>query len=110
MRKKTLLIDLDGVLNEYKGSFNAEIIPPPKIGAKEFLEKLSKNFDIKIFTTRNKLLVCGWLLKYELEKYIKDITNIKEVCWLFVDDRCIKFTGDFNQLEKNIDEFKPWYK
>ncbi len=53
--KKTLLIDLDGVLNEYKGNFDKGYIPPIKEGAKDFLKELSKDYEIKIFTTRNKI-------------------------------------------------------
>ncbi len=39
--KKTILIDLDGVLNEYIGKFDINLIPPIKNGAKEFLQDLS---------------------------------------------------------------------
>ena len=46
--KKTILIDLDGVLNTYTGNFDKDFIPPIKEGAKEFLENLSKKFVIKI--------------------------------------------------------------
>ncbi|MBR1942399.1 hypothetical protein IJ843_01535 [bacterium] len=46
--KKTILIDLDGVLNTYNGKFDKDFIPPIKDGAKEFLQNLSENFDIKI--------------------------------------------------------------
>ena len=52
--KRTILIDLDGVLNTYTGEFNENYIPPIKEGAKEFVEELSKNFELKLFTTRNK--------------------------------------------------------
>lgn len=54
--KRTILIDLDGVLNEYNGKFDENFIPLIKEGAKEFLESLSKNFEFKLFTTRNKIL------------------------------------------------------
>ena len=37
--KRVILIDLDGVLNEYDGSFNNDFIPPIKVGAKDI-----KNF------------------------------------------------------------------
>ena len=43
--KKTILIDLDGVLNEYEGKFDKDFIPPIKLGAKEFLEKLAIEFE-----------------------------------------------------------------
>ena len=78
MNKKTILIDLDGVLNNYKGNFNNEFIPEIKDGAKNFLKKLSMNYTIKLFTTRNKILASKWLIENGVDKYISDITNIKE--------------------------------
>ncbi len=44
--KRTILIDLDGVLNEYKGNFDNNFIPPLKDGAKDFLEYLSQDYEI----------------------------------------------------------------
>ena len=35
--KKTILIDLDGVLNDYFGNYDKEFISQIKAGAKEFL-------------------------------------------------------------------------
>lgn len=44
--KKRLLIDLDGVLNEYgKEKFDENYIPEIKKGAREFLEKLSIDYE-----------------------------------------------------------------
>ena len=108
--KKTILIDLDGVLNTYTGNFDKRVIPPMKKGAKEFLEKLYKNYDLRLFTTRNKLLASKWLIENEIDKYFSDITNVKEISFLIIDDRCIKFTGDYKELTENIEDFKPWYK
>ena len=39
--KKLILIDLDGVLNEYSGSYNKNVIPEIKNGADKFLQGLS---------------------------------------------------------------------
>lgn len=108
-KKQTILIDLDGVLNRYNGHFDKNYIPEIKEGAKEFIIGLSKNFEIKLFTTRNKILTCKWLIKNNLEEYISDITNIKELSWLYIDDRCIRFEGDYNKLEQEIKNFKTWY-
>ena len=107
---KTILIDLDGVLNNYRGDFDKNVIPDIKDGAKEFLQELSKDYVIKIFTTRNKILASNWVVENKLEGLIDDITNVKELCWLFLDDRCINFDGNFSELKKKIDCFKPWYK
>ncbi len=110
MNKQVILIDLDGVLNTYSGYFDENYIPKPKNGVVDFLTKLNEKFIVKIFTTRNKLLVAKWLIEYNLDKLVDDITNVKELCWLYIDDRCIFFDGDYTNLLKSINEFQPWYK
>ena len=108
--KKTILIDLDGVLNTYTGNFDPNFIPPIKDGAVEFLENLSKNYEIKLFTTRNKLLATKWLIENKIDSYFQDITNTKDVCYLYVDDRCVTFDGNYNSLNDKIENFKVWHK
>jgi len=110
MKYKTILIDLDGVLNTYNGNFNQDEIPAIKAGAYEFLTELSKEYNIKIFTTRNKILASKWLIENKLDKIVLDVTNTKELCWLYIDDRCITFNGDYNSLKEEITNFRPWYK
>lgn len=108
--KKTILIDLDGVLNEYTGNFDKDYIPPMKAGTKEFLENLSEKFEFKLFTTRNKILATKWLVENDIDKYFDDITNTKDLAWLYIDDRCVNFNGSFDSLKNSIETFKPWYK
>ncbi len=108
--KKTILIDLDGVLNNYVGGFDKDIIPEIKTGAKEFLYDLANTYRLRLFTTRNKILACKWLIENNLDNIFEEVTNTKDLCWLFIDDRCICFNGDFNALKNNIDTFKPYYK
>ncbi len=107
---KTLLIDLDGVLNEYKGDFEIDNIPPIKDGAEEFIANISQRFKLKLFTTRNKLLASKWLIEYGLDTYFDDITDIKEPSWLYIDDRCVTFEGNYEKLITEIENFKAWYK
>ena len=110
MGKRVILIDLDGLLNEYTGKFEKVLIPDMKIGADLFLEKLAQEFEIKIFTTRNKLLTAKWLIKNNLDKYVEDITNTKDLAWLYVDDRTVCFEGDYLKTFDNIKNFKPYWK
>ncbi len=107
---KTILIDLDGVLNEYKGDFDKNSIPNIKQGAREFLEQISQSYEIKIFTTRNKLLTAKWLIANEIDTFISDITNTKDPAFLYIDDRCINFNGNFEELSAGIHNFKPYWK
>jgi hypothetical protein len=107
---KTILLDLDGVLNTYAGEYKEGYIPPIRSEAIKFLEEISKKYEILIFTTRNKRLVKQWLSNNKCIKYISKITNKKEPAYLIVDDRCVTFDGNYNNLLLMINNFKTWYK
>ena len=108
--KKTILMDLDGVLNTYDGKYDADYIPPIKDGAYEFLRDLSVNYKIIIFTTRNSILASKWVTDNGLDDFIEKVTNVKEPAYLIIDDRCITFGGDYEKLQSQIENFKVWYK
>lgn len=65
---------------------------------------------LKIFTTRNKLLTTKWLIENNIDKYIDDITNTKDLAWLYIDARCLTFNGNFLELVNQINNIKPYYK
>ena len=96
--RKTILFDLDGVLNTYDGKYDKNYIPPIKDGAYNLIKELSENFKIVIFTTRNSLIAS------------KGVTNVKEPAYLIIDDRCINFNGDYEELKNKIKDFEVWYK
>ena len=79
MFRKKILIDLDGVLNEYgKEKFDENFIPEIKIGAREFIQNVSEFAELYLFTSRNLILATKWLIKYDLDKYFKDVTGCKK--------------------------------
>jgi len=109
--KKTLMIDLDGVLNTYSGNYKENEISPIRDGAKEFLEELSKDYIIEIFTVRDKTLTIKWLKENDLINYVKEVTNIKNpFAFAFIDDRAINFDGEFENMLSKIKNFKPHWK
>ncbi len=110
MYQKTLLIDLDGVLNNYTKYTND--IPEIKTGAKEFLEKLhsTSEFELVLFTTRNKIQAVKWLIENNLDSYFKDVTNIKIPAYLHIDDRAICFKNDFDEAFEKTMNFKAYWK
>ena len=110
MFKKTILFDLDGVLNTYDGKYDKNCIPPIKDGAYKLIRELSQDYKIVIFTTRNSLIASKWIIENGLDEYIENVTNVKEPAYLIIDDRCINFNGNYLQLEQDIDNFSVWYK
>lgn len=110
MRKRTVYLDFDGVLNTYKKWLGEEYLYEPKEGVRDFLEQLSLSYNIIVFTTRNPDLVKTWLEKYNLFIFVKAITNIKEPAWVYVDDRCINFEGDYEKLLEKISSFRPYWQ
>lgn len=108
---KTIMIDLDGVLNDYDGNYNENEIAPLREGAREFLEELAKDYEIEIFTVRNKKLTIEWLRNNNLLDLIKDVTNVKNpYASIFIDDRGINFSGNYKKTLSLIKEFKPHWK
>ena len=88
MIKKVISIDLDGVLNNYSGVYREDEISSIKSGAKEFLERLSKNFLIHIFTVRDKNRVKEWLFKNKIDHLVYDVSPSKNnFASVIVDDR-----------------------
>ena len=108
--KKTILFDLDGVLNTYDGNYDKTYIPPIREGAHKLIKDLSKDYKIVIFTTRNSLITSKWVIENGLNDYVENVTNIKEPAYLIIDDRCINFNGDYEILKNKIEKFKVWYK
>lgn len=110
MTKKTLLIDLDGVLNVYTGGYEPDFIPPIRNGAKEFITNLAQNYELILFTTRPKEIAQKWCEENGLLENFSEITNEKKPAWLMIDDRCLTFNGNYDDLTIQIHNFTPWYK
>lgn len=109
--RPTIMIDLDGVLNDYK-KYDAKNIPWLKDDTYKFLEKLSSEdrYDLILFTSRNKWQAKRWLKKTHTDKFFKGVTNKKLPAFVYIDDRAIQFKGDYEQTLKEIKTFKPYWK
>ena len=104
--KRTLLIDVDGTLAEFVEFTEGQIGPPLK-NAKKMMGYLSKYFRIVIFTVRPKEVTEAWLKKWDIpyDDYIQ-----KPMSFLILDDRALRFNGDWEQTKEEIFNFKPWSK
>ena len=106
--KKTIMIDLDGVLDDY--THYTDEIPNIRKGAKDFVKMLSKDYELILFTTRSPKLSVEWLKSNKIDKYFEDVTNIKYPAYLYIDDRSVQFRGDYNKTLDEINHFNVYWK
>ena len=108
--KMNICVDFDGVLNTYNGWKGEEELFEPMIGAREFLQVLSKKYNVIILSTRPYPKIWEWLKKYDLKQYVKDVTNHKTGAIAYIDDRGLKFDGNYSKVLKELDGFKAHWE
>ncbi len=106
--KKTIMIDLDGVLDNYINY--TDKIPNIRKGAKEFIKELSKDYELVLFTTRDSKQAVEWLQSNKIDKYFKDVTNVKKPAYIYIDDRGLKFNGDYNETLEEVESYNVYWK
>ena len=106
--KLNICVDFDGVLNNYTGWKGEEELFTPKKHSKEFLQRLNDEYNIIIFTSRDTDNVKEWMDLYQMP--YNSITNIKEGAYAYIDDRALKFNGNYNECLENLKEFKAYWE
>ena len=110
MKKKDICIDFDGVLNNYTGWQGEEHLASMREGCDVFLKELANDYRITIFTTRRIDLVEKWLINYNINEYVFNITDKKVPAYLYIDDRAICFRGNYTDIAEQIKSFQPYWK
>lgn len=106
---KTVALDFDGVMNTYDGWRGEDVLFEPREGLADFLALLSTRYEIVIYTTREPHPVWDWLRQYGLEDFIADVTNgEKPKAVAYVDDRAVRFNGDYNEVLAVIEQPTHW--
>jgi hypothetical protein len=113
----TVAVDFDGVIHSYTTPWvNAWTIPdPPVEGAIDWLNEISKKFEVVIFTTRGKEqigrnAVLRWL-KDRGFTGIAEVTAVKPPALVYIDDRGYRFTGPTSfPTAQQIHNLRPWNK
>ena len=103
---KNIAIDFDGVIHKNsKGYYDGTIYDEPIDGARESLKKLSKKYDVVIFTAKAKpdrglingktgaQLVWEWLEENDMARFVTKVTAEKPRAVQYIDDKGIQFTS-----------------
>tara|TARA_Y100000385_G_C12643063_1_gene446247 strand:+ start:102 stop:494 length:393 start_codon:yes stop_codon:yes gene_type:complete len=113
-----LAIDFDGVIHKNsKGFYDGTIYDEPMPGALDAIKQLAEKYDIVIFSAKVKPdrplvngktgaeLVWEWLEKYNLSKYIKEVTSEKPRAVFYIDDKAIRFIEWEDTLNKITNKY-----
>lgn len=108
---KNLAIDFDNTIMVFdKGFHDGTCYGEPLPGALESLEKLSKTYNLIIYSAKcrpDRPLVDGltgkehivqWLQKYNVMKYVKDITHEKPRAQFYIDDKAIVYNNNWDDI------------
>ena len=108
-KEKIVSIDFDGVLSQYDGWKGKDVVGEPIKGAKNFiLSLIESGYKPVVFTTRNPELISNWLNKFGFPKI--EVTNTKYPSLVYIDDRCVKFDGDFSKLANDLKEYDVYWR
>ncbi len=110
MSKKTVAVDFDGVLNLYNGWQGEDELFQPRENAQQFLALLAADYEVIIHSTRSPTKIRRWLDEHGLAGYVADVTSVKPPAVAYVDDRAVRFEGDFGDVLVELSTFKPYWE
>lgn len=106
MSKAVIAVDFDGVLSTYSGD-PTRPPGPPVPGALEFIEDaLKRGAGVVVFSSRSRDDIEKWLDRHGFPAMP---VFYKPPVVAVIDDRAVRFTGDFRGLWKKAWE-SPWWK
>jgi hypothetical protein len=110
-RKPTVCLDFDGVIHSYRSGWLGETaIPDPPIHrAREGIARLRQSYRVVIHSPRcatreGRQAVRDWLAKHNIE--VDEICRTKPPALVYVDDRAVRFLGDWDQAIVDINAFR----
>lgn len=106
-RKPTISLDFDGVLAEYTGWRGKHHTGKPMTGALEFLLTHQASHQFVIHTVREPEAISKWLVTHGFPAI--PVTNVKPKASAYIDDRAIRFEGDWQSVSENL-LLQPWWK
>jgi hypothetical protein len=109
--RRTVCLDFDGVLHSYRSGWcGATIIPDPPIhGTREAVARLREQYCVVVYSTRchseeGRKAVKNWLQRHDIA--VDDVCEHKPPALVYVDDRAIRFRGDWSDVLTEIQQFR----
>ncbi|MDR0583272.1 MAG: hypothetical protein LBG57_02840 [Treponema sp.] len=116
--EKTIAVDFDGVINSYKSGWKGPTeTDEPVLSAAEGISGLwNRGYKIIIFSTRANTPEGSDTIREYIRRHTEndllansiEITDRKPIADVYIDDRAIQFTGNWDETLEQIETFKPW--
>jgi hypothetical protein len=110
-QRQTVCLDFDGVIHSYRSGWSGEaVIPDPPIHrSPEAIARLRRSFRVVIHSPRcrtksGREAIERWLKQYGIE--VDEICEHKPPAMVYLDDRALRFTGDWDEAITAIFAFR----
>lgn len=110
---EVICVDFDATINSYRSGFtrDGDIPDEPIEGAIDAIARLRRKYKVVVFSTRARTVegrnaVIAWLAKYNCE--VDGVTFEKIPAKIYLDDRGLKFNGNWTEALQEIDKFSTW--
>jgi hypothetical protein len=111
IKKLTVCLDFDGVVHSYHSGWcgDAEIPDAPIHGVERAIRKLREDYRVVIHSVRcnsdqGRQAIENWLARHRIE--VDEVCREKPPSLVYVDDRAIRFTGDWQATLDAIRTFR----
>jgi hypothetical protein len=108
---RTVCLDFDGVLHSYRSGWRGlEVISDPPIhGTKDAIDRLRRQYRVVVYSARCRTpegiaAIQSWLLRHGIE--VDEVSPHKPPALVYVDDRAIRFEGDWEETLIKIQNFR----
>ena len=110
-RIRTVCLDFDGVVHSYQSGWKGEtvIADPPIHGVDKAIDQSRKEYRVVIHSARcrtedGRVAIEKWLAKNRIE--VDEVCDNKPPAFVYVDDRGIRFTGNWPETIAMINAFR----
>lgn len=109
--RKTICLDFDGVIHSYRSGWKGEsvITDPPIHRVDEAIAHLRKNYRVVVHSARccseeGCQAIRDWLNHHNI--VVDEVCMFKPPAFVYVDDRAVAFTGDWDETILTIQSFR----
>lgn len=111
IKPQTVCLDFDGVIHSYQHGWQGEatILDPPVHKVDLAIKELRKDYRVVVYSARCRsdegvAAIEAWLVKHGIE--VDEVCRHKPPALVYVDDRAVRFSGDWQQTIADIHSFK----